>query len=157
NSMYHAGNLRLEKRYSAGLNMLFNYTYAKYLDDIEGNSELAGLQGSGYQHHELRHLDRSYSGSDIRHRFAGSLVYELPFGEGRGFAFDNGVLDAFLGGGGVGVITELRTGSPYAVIENTNTSNTFSDTQRPNILRDPEQLPDWRDHVKDQPYFDPAV
>src|SRR5690606_16727829 len=38
NSAYHAGNLKIEKRYSGGFNMLLNYTWAKYLDDVEGNS-----------------------------------------------------------------------------------------------------------------------
>src|SRR5690606_10744560 len=52
NSSYHSGNLKIEKRYSGGFNMIFNYTWAKYLDDIEGGSELAGLAGNGYQHYE---------------------------------------------------------------------------------------------------------
>jgi hypothetical protein len=157
NSAYHAGNLKLEKRYSGGLNMLLNYTWAKYLDDVEGGSELAGLAGNGYTHYELRHLDRGYSGSDIRHRVAASAVYELPWGKGRKFDIQNGVVNAILGGWGVGVITEFRTGSPYSVIENTNTSNTFSASQRPNILGDPEQLSNWRENVKGTPFFDPAL
>ena len=157
NSAYHAGNLKIEKRYSGGFNMLLNYTWAKYLDDVEGNSELAGLAGNGYQHYELRHLDRAYSGSDIRHRVAASAVYELPWGRGRKFDIQNKVVNALLGGWGLGIITEFRTGSPYAIVENTNTSNTFAASQRPNILGDPEQLSNWRDNVKGTTFFDPAL
>ena len=157
NSTYHAGNLKVEKRYSGGFNMLLNYTWAKYLDDIEGGSELAETQGNRYQHPELRYLDKSYSGADIRHRLAASAVYELPFGRGRRWDIENPVLDAIAGGWGLGIITEFRTGSPYAVVENTNRSNTFSPTQRSNILGDPEELPTWRDNVKAETFFDPNL
>jgi hypothetical protein len=154
NSSYHSGNLKLEKRYSGGFNMIFNYTWAKYLDDIEGGSELAGLAGNGYQHPELRYLDKAYSGSDIRHRLALSGVYELPFGRGRKYDISNPVLNAIAGGWGVGIISEIRTGAPYSVLENTNLSNTFSPSQRPNVSAYPEKRSAWRDNVKGETYFD---
>jgi hypothetical protein len=157
NSAYHSGNLKIEKRYTGGFNMLLNYTWSKYLDDVEGGSELAGHAGNAYTHFQLRHLDRSYSGSDIRHRVAASAVYELPWGRDRKFNIQNKAINAILGGWGLGLITEFRTGSSYAVIENTNTSNTFSSAQRPNILGNPEQLDNWRENVKGAPYFDPAL
>ncbi len=157
NSAYHSGNLKLEKRYSGGFNMLMNYTWAKYLDDVEAGSELAEFQGNRNTHPELRHLDRGYSGSDIRHRLALSAVYELPFGKGRKFGIANGVLDAIAGGWGLGVITEFRTGSPFVVVENTNRSNTYAAAQRSNILGDPEQQPQWRDNVKGETFFDTGL
>ena len=157
NSAYHAGNLKIEKRYSGGFNLLMNYTWSKYLDDVEAGSELSEFQGNREQHSELRHLDRSYSGSDIRHRVALSSVYELPFGEGRKFNIDNAVLDGIVGGWGIGVITEFRTGSPFVVIENRNTSNAFSASQRPNILGDPVELSTWRSDVKGGTFFDTAL
>ena len=83
NSTYHSLNVKVEKRFSHGLNMLGNYTWAKFLDDVEGSSELGGGNGSGYQHMDARGLDKAMSGSDIRHRFAYSSLYELPFGKGR--------------------------------------------------------------------------
>ena len=157
NSAYHSGNLKIEKRYSGGFNMLMNYTWAKYLDDVEAGSELSEFQGNREQHKELRHLDRGYSGSDIRHRLALSSVYELPFGKGRKFNISGGLLNAVAGGWGVGLITEFRTGSPFVVIENTNRSNAYAASQRPNILGDPVQLPGWRDNVKGETFFDTAL
>lgn len=35
-SSYHALNLKVERRYSNGFNLLANYTYSKFLDNIEG-------------------------------------------------------------------------------------------------------------------------
>ena len=154
NSSYHSGNLKIEKRYSGGFNLLMNYTWSKYLDDIEGNSELAGLVGNRYQHYELRHLDKAYSGSDIRHRLALSAVYDLPFGKGRRFDISNKALNTIVGGWGLGVITEFRTGSPFAVIENTNTSNVYASSQRSNVSGDPVKLANWRANVKGTTFFD---
>jgi len=157
NSAYHSGNLKIEKRYSSGFQMLMNYTYSKYLDDIEGNSELAGLVGNRYQHFELRHLDRAYSGSDIRHRLALSAVYDLPFGRGRKFDISNRALDAIVGGWGLGVITEFRTGSPFAVVENTNRSNVYASSQRSNVSGDPVKRSSWRDNVKGETFYDNSL
>ena len=137
NSSYHALTAKLEKRYSGGLSYLMSYTWSKFLDDVEGSTELAGGDGNGYQHPELRYLDKSYSGNDVRHRYIVSVVYDLPFGEGRAVSLNNAVLNALAGGWGLGTITELRSGIPFGAIEQTNRTNTFSDTQRPDLLRDP--------------------
>jgi len=137
NSSYHSLNLKAQKRYSNGLNFLMNFTWSKFLDDVEGGNELAGSEGNGYTHLELRKLDKSYSGSDIRLRYVGSTVYELPFGSGRRWKIPNRFLNAVAGDWGVGVIVELRSGPPWGAIEQTNLSNTYSAAQRPNLLRDP--------------------
>ena len=138
NSSYHAMNVKLEKRYSGGLNFLMNYTWSKFLDDVEARNELGGEAGNGYTHIELRRLDKSYSGNDIRHRYVASGVYELPFGKGRHWPIRSAVLDHIAGGWGVGAITEFRSGPPYGVLEQTNLTNTFSHAQRPNLIRDPK-------------------
>jgi hypothetical protein len=136
NSSYHAMNLKLEKRYSNGMNLLANYTWSKFLDDVQGSTELAA-GGTAYTHIALRGLDKSYSGNDIRHRVVASGVYELPFGKGRKWVIANPVLEKLAGGWGTGVIAEFRTGAPFGVIEQTNRSNAFSASQRPILLRNP--------------------
>jgi hypothetical protein len=139
NSTYHSLNLKVEKRYSNGLNFLTNYTWSKFLDDIQAGSELSGgLPSSGYTHIELRRLDKSYSGNDIRHRLISSSVYELPFGHARHWPLRNRAIQALAGDWGLGLIAEFRTGQPYGAVEQTNLTNTFSAGQRPNMLRNPK-------------------
>jgi hypothetical protein len=137
NSSYHAMNLKLEKRYSGGLNFLMNYTWSKFLDTVEANGELAGGEGNGYTHIDLRSLDKSYSGNDIRHRYIASSVYELPVGKGKRVALDNAVANAVIGGWSLGGIIELRSGPPWGAIEQTNRTNAFSNGVRPNLGCDP--------------------
>lgn len=139
NSIYHAMNAKLEKRFSHGLNFLMNYTFSKFLDDVEPKGELGGSGlDTGITHPELRYLDRAPSGNDIRHRYIASGVYELPFGKGRRWGIGNSVLNHIAGGWGLGVIAELRSGAPIGVIEQTNLTNTYSTNVRPNLLHDPE-------------------
>jgi len=138
NSSYHALNLKLEKRFTQGLSFLHNFTWSRFIDDVESASELGGEAGSGFQHIELRHLDKSLSGNDIRLRYVGNIVYDLPFGRGRAIPFQSALLDQIAGGWGISTIIEIRDGAPFGVIEQTNESNTFSGAPRPNLLRDPE-------------------
>lgn len=61
----------------------------------------------------------------------------MPFGQGRHWGIKNPLLNGIAGGWGFSVIVDLRDGAPWGVIEQTNTSNTFSASQRPNLLRNP--------------------
>jgi outer membrane receptor protein involved in Fe transport len=133
NSSYHALNLKLEKRFSKGLNLLSNYTWSKFIDDVEAAAEAGGAPGSGQQSYYARALDKSLSGNDIRHRWVSSVVYELPIGRGKPLNIENRVANWVVGGWSLGVIGELRTGLPFGVVEQTNRLNAFSASQRSNI------------------------
>ncbi len=136
NSTYHSLNLKAEKRFSRGLSYLFNYTWSKFIDDVESANELGGEQNNGYTHFQLRHLDKALSGNDIRHRLVASGVYELPVGHNKLVSVGNSVLHGIIGGWSLGIIAEFRAGSPYGIIEQTNRTNAFAHGQRPNRLGD---------------------
>ncbi len=157
NSTYHSSNIKLEKRYSRGLSFLGNYTWAKYIDDVESGSELGGATNNGYTHIEARRLNKGLSGSDVRHRIAFSSLYDLPIGKGRNIAIDNAVLNHVIGGWTIGGILEARSGAPYGVVEQTNRLNTFSDAQRPNLIRDPNLDPGRSRADKVAMYFDTSA
>ncbi len=133
NSSYHGLNIKVEKRFSRGLNLLSNYTWSKFLDDVQSAADAGG---GGPQSYYARQLDKALSGNDIRHRWVSSAVYELPVGRGRRVDIGNRALDLALGGWSVGVISELRTGLPFGVTEQTNRLNAFSSSQRPNLTGD---------------------
>ena len=128
NSNYHGLNLRVEKRYSNGLQFQANYTFSKFVDDLTSRNELAGYPGrNAFANYYDRRADRGLSGNDIRHRFIWSSIYQLPFGGGR----------RLVGGWSLALIGELRTGSPLSVIELVNNTNSFSDGVRPNVVGSP--------------------
>ena len=155
-SNYQSLNLKIEKRYSNGLNFLSNFTWSKFLDNIPATGQ-AGGSASSFQHIELHRLDWSIAGSDIPKRWISSMVYELPLGKGKRFGLANPVLNAIAGGWGFSVIADLHSGPPWGESELTNTSNTFSAAQRSNLLRNPNVLTDRSRADKIKSYFDTAA
>ncbi len=136
NSSYHALNIKLDKRYSNGLNLLANYTWSKFIDDIQDGGPLGGSP-AGYQHSQLRKLDKALAGMDVRKRLIVSSVYDFPWRKGGKWQIQNKFLDAVAGNWGISLISELRDGVPFGVAELVNTSNAFSAGQRSNISGTP--------------------
>lgn len=153
NSNYHGLNLKVEKRFSSGLNFLTNYTWSKFIDDIASDFEV-GAVPAGYQDFYNRRADRSLSGNDVRHRIAVSSVYEIPIGTGRAY-LQRGLLGRLIGGWNIGAILIAQAGSPYGLVTQNNTSNSFSSgPQRVNVLRDPSLPADQRTVGR---WFDPTA
>jgi hypothetical protein len=133
---YHAFAARAEKRFSAGLNLLATYTWAKLLDNTTSIQGL-GNEGSPYSDFYNRRADYGPSDNDIRHRITWSSVYQIPVGRGRKYnagAWGN----AFLGNWSVGSVLIWHTGPPFTVRTSTNTTQAFSaGALRADVLRDP--------------------
>jgi len=134
NSTYHGMNLKVDKRASGGLHFQANYTWSRFIDDMEARAELGGSPGSGFANFYDRRADRGLSGNHLSHRFIWSSVYELPIGGGRRFAPGGRVLNGVAGGWSLGYILEMRTGAPYGMVEQTNRTNAFAEAQRPNVV-----------------------
>jgi hypothetical protein len=158
-SVYHGMNVRFEKRLSKGLQWNGNYTWAKLIDDVESRNELGGNAGSGaFSNQYDRQADRGLSGNHIAHRFITSAVWELPVGREKPLNLENPILNQVFGGWTVGAIVELRSGSPYGMIEN-NAAAIYPTavTVRSNLTGPFRRNPNWRSNVLTQPYFDTTV
>jgi hypothetical protein len=130
------------------LNLLANYTFSKFIDDVPAGQEIGVTPG--IQNYYDRRSEKSLSGNDVRNRFAFSSVYELPWGKRRKY-LSSGPLGVALGGWNIGAIMTLQQGSPFGLTTQVNTINAFSGGQRVNVLRDPN-LPASERTV--QRYFD---
>jgi hypothetical protein len=137
-SSYHAGLLRVEKRYNKGLQFLFNYTWSKFLDNVDALGDFGGTPGAGYQDYYNRRLDKALSSNDVAHNASLSFIYDLPFGPGRTW-LGAGALSQILGGWQLSTLATVQSGPPYGVVTQQNTCECFSaGPQRANILRNPE-------------------
>jgi hypothetical protein len=65
-----------------------------------------------------------------------SYVYDLPFGKGKRFAAQNGVVDFLVGGWQMTGILTMQTGRPFTVVTGTDQSGTAGNNDRPNIIGD---------------------
>ena len=135
---YNALMLSLNRRSAQGLAMNVQYTLGKSY----GTS--GGANGANTAANNARTLDEfeyedGYNNFDVRHTFNLSLMYSLPFGEGRRFGADaSGFAQAVLGGWDVGGIVNARSGVPINVL-----------VTRPDIL--------YRDSASGLYYTGPAV
>jgi hypothetical protein len=119
-SWYDALQVKLDKRFSHGLQALVSYTYSKTEDDQVS----VGLHPS---------LDRrlpspGVGGSkmlDIPHIFSASVSYELPFGPGRRFlSGSSGLARALVEGWALSAITMYHSGDPLDIRVSASRLNT---------------------------------
>jgi hypothetical protein len=122
-STYHAGTLKLQKRFSNGYQFLVSYTYGKSLDYGSSAASGGGAVGNGQT---ITNMDAWHgpSGFDVRHRAVISYVYELPFGTGRRWMSESGaLLQGLVGGWQLSGITTMTTGRPFSVSLQTGVNN----------------------------------
>ena len=122
-STYHAGTLKLQKRFSNGYQFLVSYTYGKSLDYGSSAASGGGAVGNGQT---ITNMDAWHgpSGYDVRHRAVISYVYELPFGTGRRWMSESGgLMQAVVGGWQLSGITTMTTGRPFTVTLQTGVNN----------------------------------
>jgi hypothetical protein len=120
-SNFHSLQAKLTKRMSSGLQFLASYTFGKSLD--YGGSAASGGGAVGNPQ-TVTNLKAGYgaSGFDVKHRFVGSWIYELPLGSGKKWL--NGALTSRLfGGWQLAGITTLSTGRPFSLSLNSGVNN----------------------------------
>jgi hypothetical protein len=103
-------SFRLEKRYSQGLYFLANYQVSVSKDNGSGEIEANDTAFAW----DLD-ADFGYARYDQRHRSAFSFGYELPFGSGKRWLADGGVMSHILGNWNVQSIVRLASGFPFTV------------------------------------------
>jgi len=80
-SDYQSLQLKLQKRFSAGLSFLAHYTWSKTMDTGGMGSGIAFTDPTSIQNIYNIRDEWSLSTGDVPHRFQVSGVYELPFGQ----------------------------------------------------------------------------
>lgn len=120
-SSYNSLQVKLNQRFSSGLQFLASYTFGKSLDYSGAPASGGGAVG-GPQSVTLFEESRGPSGFDVKHRFVVSSVWQLPFGEGHKLA-SSGFLKPILENWQFGGIITLSTGRPFTVTLNTGVNN----------------------------------
>jgi Carboxypeptidase regulatory-like domain len=110
NSSYHAMVLKLEKRYSNGLQLLSSYVISKFFTDAETANAATGAAMNHYN----RSLEKSLSVNDQTHNLKFNYSYELPWGPGRKY-LNSGVLSHIIGGWRMAGILNYYSGIPLGL------------------------------------------
>jgi len=121
-SIYHAGSVDFNRRFTAGLLLRANYTYAHTIDDA--TNELFSSVVNPRRPFDWQNLalDRSSSTLDVRHKFAMSWIYELP-----NVSTQNGLLKTIAQGWQVAGTYLVQTGQPVSLLSGSD-ANANGDT-----------------------------
>lgn len=137
NSIYHALQLKVEKRFSHGLQFLSTYTISKSIDDAsvgENTTWLGGTENNIRDPNDLK-LERGLSEYDIPQNLMLSYVYQLPFGRGKHWGSGwNRWADAVLGGWQTNGIWRFASGFPIFMSLSGGAPLPTYPSQAPNLL-----------------------
>ena len=137
-STYHALFIALERRFTNGLSFQTHYTFSHSIND----GATGGGESNAPENVNCRQCDKGPSAFDIRHNFSMNAVYELPFGPGKAYLHEGGVLGKVVGGWEWSSIGTWHTGHPL----------TASLSYQSNF-----QLPDGNDQTGQRPDIVPGV
>ena len=125
NNNYNALQVEARKSLSHGLTVNVNFNWSHALGDLLNASD----QTAGYQWFTQRNGKLNYgpSPTDRRFNFNSYWTYDLPFGKGKWFNINNGIVDRVLGGWTLGGIETITSGAPSLITSGRGTfNNTFS-------------------------------
>jgi hypothetical protein len=109
-SIYHAGQLTLDRKFSHGLLLRGAYTYSKFIDDTSEIFITSGL--SSFSQNLLNQAgDRGLSAFDRRHRMVLTYVWELPYVHSSSSVFASVLREVTRGWETSGIFT-WSTGAP---------------------------------------------
>ena len=142
---YNALQVQATKRAGNGLTVLANYSWSKNLTnaDSEYPTEAAweGNGNSGALNTYNLKVEKALSQFDIPQRVVLAWTYDLPFGKGKQFANQGGVVNVLAGGWTIAAVQKYQSGTPLSVTSPGWTSGIFGggegatgSSSRPNIV-----------------------
>jgi len=116
-SIYHAFQVKVEKRFSGGLYALLSYSHSKILTDAAGLTQSTsatwnGTTGSVMSPFEKKRA-KSLAPDDVPDSFSLAATYELPFGKGKPLLNGGGLANYLFGGWQIAATVKYSSGTPF--------------------------------------------
>ena len=138
-SNYNALSASVKRSFSRGFLLGANYTWSHEIDD--------GSNGSGdgdslvAQNVACQACERASGIWDVRHVFNANTVYQLPFGVGKPYLNEPGVLRAIAGSWELTSMFTARTGFPVNVTIDRTAPDGDTANQRPDLVPGVSPIP----------------
>ena len=129
-SFYNSFQLSVSKQYAHNLSWQLFYTWSHSIDDASANfSPIEAVNEPPTTQDPFdRKGSRGRSGFDIRHNFVANVIYELPFGHGRGF-----------GGWQLSAVARVHSNLPFSPVLSFDNADLQSllTSERPDLVGNP--------------------
>ncbi|MBT9330592.1 TonB-dependent receptor [Paracidobacterium acidisoli] len=133
NTDYEALEISLKRQFTHRLAYQISYTWshnlANYVDNLTGNA----FPQNAYDYSQ----EMSNSPQDVRHRFVGNAVWELPVGQGGWVLNHDSMAARLLGHWQYNVIASFQTGIPFDVTAPDESFTGSNHQSYPNCVGDP--------------------
>ncbi len=135
---YNAVHVGIRRRLSSDFGFQANYTFGRSIDDMSVTFD----QNENQQAMDLSHpvdpsFNRGLSDFNVKHSFAASFVWGLPFGSGKPFLSNaSGAVAALASGWQLNGVIRLASGNPFSPViayDYAGMLSTELDTQRPDL------------------------
>lgn len=137
---YNALQVIARKQFAHGLSFSVSYAWAKVLDTMTGGgwggAGSSERYGQNYQNAYDMNANYGPASNDIRHTFNGTVTYNLPFGSGKEFLNQGGVVNGIVGGWELSSIFHVRSGVPTTIVMGYDGAGVGSGQWRPNQVGD---------------------
>ncbi|HEY0429113.1 MAG TPA: carboxypeptidase-like regulatory domain-containing protein [Pyrinomonadaceae bacterium] len=117
---YNSLQIELRRRFANGLYFQANYTFSKNLTDAIGTSQQLF---EPYLDNNNKHLDYQRADFDQTHVFNFNGIYQLPFGKGKMFINQGGLVDKIVGGFELSGLMQWTSGAPITFVDTRGTLN----------------------------------
>jgi hypothetical protein len=138
NSSYNALAVSLKRNFSRGLLLSANYTWSHEIDDGSNGSgdgdSLTPQNVSCFPPGVPACGERASGAFDARNVFNANVVYELPFGVGKSYLSQPGLMRTVFGSWQVSGIVYARTGFPTSLTTSATGPDGNTNEQRPNLV-----------------------
>ncbi len=126
-SDYNALQAKIDRRFAQGFQFGASYTFSRLLtdasEDLFGGSPLGGVLQNPFDRESLR----SVSANNPKHVFVVNYLVELPFGKGKRYMNQGGIVDKLVGGWQLSGIQRYQSGLPLSFSLNDNNARSFLD------------------------------
>jgi hypothetical protein len=147
---YHALQASLNRQFSHGLMIKGAYTWSRAIDWTDDD----GWAGLTWNDPSILRRNRAAAGYDTPHILQLAYVYELPFGKGKSWARDGGVVSKIASDWQVSGIFSAIAGQPFTVTASGASLNAVGQTQTPDQVGPIKKLGGIG---PGNPYYDPTA
>ncbi|MDQ6785491.1 MAG: carboxypeptidase-like regulatory domain-containing protein [Acidobacteriota bacterium] len=117
---YNSAQIEIRRRFTQGLYLQANYTFSKNLTNAVGTSQALF---EPFLDNNNRGKDYQRADYDQTHVFNFNGIYQLPFGKGKMFLNDGGLVDRVFGGFELSGIVSWSSGAPITFVDTRGTLN----------------------------------
>jgi hypothetical protein len=150
---YNSLQAQVQRRFAGGVSLNVNYTWSKAMCDNENSSWLLGDNKT----QAVAYMSRNYAltSTDRTHNLGITNVWELPFGPGRHWVNDGGVLSHIVGGWQVNNLDSIMSGTPFSVLADDTSLNLPGSVQTADQVK--TNVEKLGGVGRGTPYYDPTA